>query len=246
MERRTFGAKGPGSVDIDVCFPCHAIWFDQFESAQLAPDAIIHLFRDINDHRNDPIKPIAEGSKCPRCSTRLALTQDIQRSNKLTYYRCPMGHGRLTTFFMFLRENNFIRSLSKPEVETLRAQVKQIRCSSCGAPIDLERMTECPYCHAPVSMLDPDLVRRTLLELDGEQRKAQTLDAQRLAQVVLAAGRTNPAMKDGMTWQASHPDFGSELGNGIATALTVAGTAGLLHGAADLVGLALEHLFEHE
>ena len=144
MESRVFERNTQGGVEIDVCFPCHAMWFDQFESAQLAPGAIVQLFRDINDHRDDPLKPISASARCPRCRVGLALTHDIQRTNRITYYRCPQGHGRLTTFYMFLREKNFIRSLSAPEVTQLRAQVKQVRCSSCGGPIDLERQTECP------------------------------------------------------------------------------------------------------
>jgi hypothetical protein len=32
---------------------CQAIWFDQYESAQLTPSAVIDLFRRIHDHRDD-------------------------------------------------------------------------------------------------------------------------------------------------------------------------------------------------
>jgi len=239
MEHRDFERKVSGDVGIDVCFPCHAMWFDQFESAALAPGAIVQLFREINEHRNDPQKPLAEKCRCPRCSGTLAFTQDMQRNNRLTYYRCAAGHGRFTTFYMFLREKNFVRSLSEKEAVTLRAQVKQVRCSSCGAPIDLEHNMTCPYCHAPVSILDPEQVRRTLLELDGMQRKAADLDANRLAQIVLAGGgRVTALAPAGGRGATPRPDPPATV-----HALEAGGSA-LLVGAADLIGAAIEHYFD--
>ena len=239
MEHRAFERKVSGGVEIDVCFSCHAMWFDQFESAQLAPGAIVQLFREINDHRNDPQKALAERLSCPRCRGTLLFTQDMQRNNRLTYYRCAMGHGRFTTFYMFLREKNFIRSLSEKEAVTLRAQVKQIRCSSCGAPIDLEKNMTCPYCQAPVSILDPEQVRRTLLELDGMQRKAADLDANRLAQIVLAGrGRAATLAPPPASRLTVRPDSPPPV-----HALEVGGSS-LLIGAADLIGAAIEHYFD--
>ena len=233
MQNRVFERNPQGGVEIDVCFPCHALWFDQFESAQLAPAAIVQLFREINEHRNDALKPVSATSRCPRCRAGLALTHDIQRTNKITYYRCPQGHGRLTTFYMFLREKNFIRSLSAPEVTQLRAQVKQIRCSSCGGPIDLERQTECPYCRAPVSILDPEAVRRTLLELDGKERRAAAVDTQRLRESMIAAGGASGPASD---WRSSQPSPAPWV-------TAVAGTS-FLDGAVDLLSAAIEHYFD--
>ena len=36
------------------------------------------------------------------------------------------------------------------ELQRVRSQVRQITCSECGAPIDLEHDTQCKYCHAPI------------------------------------------------------------------------------------------------
>ncbi len=53
--------------------------------------------------------------------------------------RCPGRHGRLITFFNFLREKNFIRPLSAAQIEELRQNVRTVNCSNCGAPIDLAK-----------------------------------------------------------------------------------------------------------
>jgi hypothetical protein len=50
--------------------------------------------------------------------------------------------------------------------------VRQITCSQCGAPIDLEHESECKYCHAPVSFLDTDAVQKALqMWSDSEARR---------------------------------------------------------------------------
>ena len=126
-----------GELQIDVCHPCHAIWFDRNESLQLAPGAVIELFRDINRHRDDARRQLAEGSSCPHCHAALVLTHDVVKTGRFTYYRCPHDHGRLTPFSEFLREKQFVRSLTPAELARVRVELKTVRCSSCGAPIDL-------------------------------------------------------------------------------------------------------------
>jgi hypothetical protein len=75
------------------------------------------------------------------------------------------GHGRLTPFFQFLREKNFIRPIPKEELERLKSLVKVVRCSSCGAPIDLATSTACEFCRAPIAILDPEAASRAVREL---------------------------------------------------------------------------------
>ncbi|HXN15118.1 MAG TPA: hypothetical protein VN878_01995, partial [Usitatibacter sp.] len=115
MRQQSFARKPMGEVVLDLCFTCQAIWFDQYESAQLTPGAILELFRTIHAHRDGPPRPVADTARCVVCRARLKLTQDMERTNHFTYYRCPEGHGRFTTFFQFLREKNFVRSLTLPE-----------------------------------------------------------------------------------------------------------------------------------
>jgi Zn-finger nucleic acid-binding protein len=89
MEHRSLARKPTGEVDLDLCFACHAIWFDQFESTQLTPGSVIDLFKVIHEHGGQHARPLADSSRCPRCRERLVLTHDIQRTNKISYYRCP-------------------------------------------------------------------------------------------------------------------------------------------------------------
>ena len=151
-----------GMVRVDLCFPCAGIWFDPMESVQLAPAAVIGLFKDIYAHREGAKTPVAQKLNCPRCSDVLALSQDMCKSGRFSYFRCQHGDGRYTPFFQFLREKQFVRTPTATELQQVRAQVRQITCSECGAPIDLENEQRCRYCHAPVSFLDPDAVEKAM------------------------------------------------------------------------------------
>ena len=161
-----------GTVHIETCFRCAGLWFDHFSSTQLAPVAVIQLFKQIQEHRNDERQALSAQLSCPRCRGNLALSFDLGKAGRFSYYRCAQGHGRFTPFVQFLREKQFVRTVNGAELAALRVQVKQIRCSDCGAPIDLEHDSQCSYCHAPVSFVDPDAIEKAVrLWASAEDRR---------------------------------------------------------------------------
>lgn len=194
MRRQAFARRPFGTLDLDLCFGCRAIWFDQYESAALTPGAILELFRIIYENHDAPPQPVSDAARCPVCRERLKLTHDIQRTNQIVYHRCPQGHGRLTAFIQFLREKEFVRSLTLPEIARLKVTVTQVRCSSCGAPVSLERDAQCAHCHAPISILDADAVRRTLAELDEKERSRKQVDPAAAIDALLAGKRIERKM----------------------------------------------------
>ena len=66
-----------------------------------------------------------------------------------------------------------MRPLSAAEVEQLKQSVRTITCSSCGAAVDLNTGSACPYCRAPVSMLDPKQMDTVVQQLKREDAKRQ-------------------------------------------------------------------------
>jgi hypothetical protein len=95
----------------------------------------------------------------------LRLTQDMQRTTRFSYLRCPNDHGRLTTFFDFLREKDFIRPLTPDQLRELRQSVQAVNCSNCGAPVDVTRGSACTHCGSPLSMLDLKQAERLVAQL---------------------------------------------------------------------------------
>lgn len=167
MDHQVFEGHYNKPVVLDLCHDCGGVWFDPRESLQLAPGAVLGLFKSIHDKRSSPRTPLAEKSFCPRCQVALTVTNDIQRSTRFQYLRCPSGHGRFITFFHFLREKNFVRALTGEEIAQVKAKCHTLNCSNCGASVDLNQEMICGYCRTPISMLDPDAVERTMKDLQS-------------------------------------------------------------------------------
>lgn len=180
MRSLSLGRRTAGEAVVDLCAPCHLLWFDAFESAQLTPGATLTLFAAIRDGGPADRHPIPSRLGCPRCSAPLVPTQDLQRTTRFSYHRCPRGHGRLTPFIQFLREKDFIRPLPPAEIARLAAHTAEIRCSGCGAPVDLARDTACGHCGAPIAILDPDAMARTIGALETAEAKRTTIDVDAL------------------------------------------------------------------
>ena len=183
-------------LEIDVCFACHVLWFDKRESIQLSPRGTLDLFRVLHEHRDDPRHALRDRHVCPRCGRRLSLHRDIGKSGRFAYYACPARDGRLTPFSEFLKEKQFVRALSAAEQARLRAEVKNVQCSSCGAPVDLAKGFQCAHCGSPLTVLDADAVAKALSELEAaDARRAVdpvTAETKARALAALEAMRTDP------------------------------------------------------
>ena len=154
MQAQTLDGHSGTSVQIDVCTACQSFWFDARESLALTPGATLSLFRLIGDRVAQKPTTHADVVRCPRCRARLGLAHDMQRTTRFEYLRCPNGHGRLTSFFNFLREKDFIRPLTPQQIAHLRENLQSVNCSNCGAPVDLSKGATCEHCRSPLSMLD--------------------------------------------------------------------------------------------
>jgi Transcription factor zinc-finger len=176
MAGHTFEARLGRSVSIDLCLECQFLWFDKGESIQLSPASTLKLFRAIGEHGARGRRPSPGEMACPRCGARLGLAHDRQRNTRFQYWRCPAGHGRLTSFFDFLREKEFIRPLSREQVEMLRRSVDAVNCSNCGAPVDLAVGSTCGHCGSPLSMLDLEQAGRLVAQLREADRAGKPVD----------------------------------------------------------------------
>jgi DNA-directed RNA polymerase subunit RPC12/RpoP len=176
METHTLDGHLGRPVTIDLCHACQAFWFDARESLSLTPGSTLTLFRIIGERAAHPHNT-AESAKCPTCRARLRRTHDMQRDTRFQYFACPNGHGRLTSFFDFLKEKNFIRPLSAEQIAELRRNVQTVNCSNCGAPVDLSKGHACDHCGSPLSMLDMKQAEALVAQLQkAEDRTRQPVD----------------------------------------------------------------------
>jgi hypothetical protein len=177
MQAHALNGSFGREVVIDLCEPCQSFWFDGRESLQLSPAATLFLFRIIGERSARPALRDADASKCPRCQGRLRRTKDMQRNTRFEYFKCPNEHGRLISFFEFLKEKDFIRPLSAAQIAELRRNVQSVNCSNCGAAIDLARTATCGHCATALSMLDLNQAEKVVQQLRDADRTGQPIDA---------------------------------------------------------------------
>jgi len=125
---------------------------------------------------------------CPRCRAGLVETRDVRHTTRFVYWRCPRGHGRFTPFVQFLREKDFLRPLAPREIERLKVHVRSIRCTGCGAPVDLARDARCPYCAGPIEAFDAGAAAATVRALEERTTARARIDVNGLADALLGAG----------------------------------------------------------
>jgi len=177
MQEETFDGHLGRSVAIDICHACQSFWFDARESVTLTPGSTLALFRVIGEKLTRSQHTNADVAKCPRCKGRLRRTQDMQRATRFEYLNCPNGHGRLISFFDFLREKDFIRPLTAHQIAELRQSVGSVNCANCGGPVDLSKGAACLHCGTPLSMLDMKQAEKLVAQLQkAEDRTNQPID----------------------------------------------------------------------
>jgi DNA-directed RNA polymerase subunit RPC12/RpoP len=176
MESQALAGHIGRELEIDLCDPCQSIWFDSRENLQLTPGATLALFRVIGEHVAKPAPQDGDIAKCPRCSAQLRRTRDMQRNTRFEYFRCPNNHGRLSTFFEFLKEKDFVKPLTPKQIAELRRNVQSINCSNCGAPINLEKNTDCGHCGSALSMLDVHQAEKLIAQLREADRTDKVID----------------------------------------------------------------------
>jgi DNA-directed RNA polymerase subunit RPC12/RpoP len=153
MEALELSGHSGQPIAIDLCARCHAFWFDSGESVRLSPASTLTLFERIG-HAAGGKAALPTTLRCPRCQARLLKSHDRARDTAFEYWRCDRGHGRFITFFHFLREKSFIKTLSAKQLAELRQHVRTVNCSNCGAPIDVATGAACRHCGSPLSILD--------------------------------------------------------------------------------------------
>lgn len=162
MEIHALPAQYGGEVEIDFCFACHGLWFDEMENLKLAPQAIATMFKEMHRHHDAPRTPLAARLRCVECHSGLVQGFDLVKSGRYITHRCPSRHGRFSSFSSFMIEKGFVRQLTRPEIADIAKKVGSIHCSACGAPVDLRKEDACSHCRSALSLLDPQAVEKAL------------------------------------------------------------------------------------
>ena len=188
--------RDAGHVELDLCFQCQGIWFDEFESYQISPGGIIDLFKLIHAHRDEMRMPHPAKLHCPRCNDSLLPVRDVAKGGRFTYERCLQKHGRFTVFAQFMIEKGFVRQLAPMEIKALAARIGTIHCSGCGAPVDIRSEAVCGHCSAPIAILDQEAVETALAGYHTKEIANTRRDPEALADALIEVERQRRPRRD--------------------------------------------------
>lgn len=151
------GHYGRG-VDLDLCGPCHLVWFDSLESSRLNGPSLLELLGTLARLQPEPHQTLSERAACPRCRGALKRVHNRSRFGAALQLECTQGHGAWQTFAQFLGEKGLIRPLTSADRARLQAA---LTCLNCGAPFD-EHAAECRWCRSVPGLVDIGRMARAL------------------------------------------------------------------------------------
>ena len=181
------------SVELDLCAPCHLVWFDQTETARVSGAGLLDLIGAMAHAQTLAHELLRDAARCPRCSGALKTVHNRSRWGESLLLECRRGHGAYQSFAMFLQEKGLLRAMSRLDRAQLLQRGGRIDCVNCGAAVGIDDAL-CPFCHSVPSLLD---VARLARALDPEGAIApQPVHATRPQQDALhcaACGAAQPA-----------------------------------------------------
>ena len=164
MQQLTLPGHYGSSVELDLCAPCHLVWFDQTEAARLPGTALLELIGTMAHSQTLPHEVLRDDARCPRCSGHLKTVHNSTRWGHSLQLECQRGHGAYQTFAQFLQEKGLLRPMSHLDRAQLLQRQGRIDCVNCGAAVGTAD-EQCPFCRSVPSLLD---VARLAHALDPE------------------------------------------------------------------------------
>jgi len=102
-------------VEIDVCAPCHLVWFDPVESARLSGPGLLALIGEMASAQSLAHRLARPDMHCPRCRGGLHQVHNRTRWGRSLQLECTLHHGALQTFGQFLTEKGLLRPMSSAD-----------------------------------------------------------------------------------------------------------------------------------
>jgi hypothetical protein len=141
-------------VEIDLCSPCHLLWFDSLESVRLTGASLLELIGAMAEAHAEPHRPLGDRLRCPRCSGALKRVANRSRWGPTEQLECLRGHGAWQTFAQFLSEKGYMRELTSADRAALLRVNSALACVNCGAPWADAESGECRYCRSVPGLID--------------------------------------------------------------------------------------------
>lgn len=167
------------TVVVDHCAACRLVWFDAFESVELAGLGWVRLLRELQrglTRPNDAAASTAADATtaavaslaCPQCGSALKEVHNQTRYGRFPALECPQRHGHLHGHAGMLAERGLVRPLLPLERRALAEERRVLDCFACGARSDGSG-EHCSYCGSPLLVIDLPRLADALLRRPSDE-----------------------------------------------------------------------------
>lgn len=192
MRRLTLDGHYGQQVEIDLCPPCHLVWFDGVESVRLTGTGMLGLLGAMAQAQREAHQLLKDDARCVRCAGRIKRVHNRSRWGATLQLECLRRHGAYQTFAQFLSEKGLVRPLSSADRAALSSREQGLHCLNCGAAMGPQD-ARCSYCDSTPGMIDVARLARAL-DPDGatERHAVHATAARHAALQCLACGAPLP------------------------------------------------------
>jgi RNA polymerase subunit RPABC4/transcription elongation factor Spt4 len=148
-------------VEIDLCAPCHLVWFDAVEGARLAGPGLLDLIGEMAQAHALAHQPLRPRLSCLRCQGTVRTVHNQTRWGRSQQLECAQRHGAWQSFAQFLAEKGLLRPMSSADRARALARDGGLLCVNCGGALQAGD-TQCPWCQSVPAVLDVARLARAL------------------------------------------------------------------------------------
>lgn len=149
------------TVEIDLCAPCHLVWFDSVEAARLSGPGLLALIDEMAAAQALAHQPLRPELGCPRCRTAVRTVRNRTRWGRSLQLECPQRHGAWQSFGQFLNEKGLLRPMSVADRARALQRPAGLHCVNCGGAVGAGD-SECPWCRSVPAVVDVARLARAL------------------------------------------------------------------------------------
>jgi len=152
------------ALELDLCAPCHLVWFDSIEAAQLAGPSLLALVGEMAAAQTLAHTALRPQLPCLRCRGPLRTVHNPSRFGASLQLECAQRHGAWQSFAQFLQQKGLVRPMSSADRHRALQRDGALHCVNCGGSVGQADM-QCPWCTSVPAVVD---VARLALALDPE------------------------------------------------------------------------------
>jgi hypothetical protein len=158
-------------IELDLCRPCEAVWFDAQEALGLSGLGWLSLLREFSlpgEHRV-PLE-MTQAMTCPCCPgppQPLQMQHDQTRYGRYVLHACGTCRGHFQSQALLFAQHGLMRPLRAPERWALAREGRSLDCRE-------GEDAACRHCGTPALVFDPPRMLQSMLRGLGPQARGDT------------------------------------------------------------------------